>query len=420
MKRKYKLLFFLLLATNLLYSQVNDFSKKADSLYYAKQYNEAAWYYIQTAAKAEFNSTKASASYNAACCFALSNKTDSAFIMLTKAIKYGYSNKQNLLNDSDLKPLHGSKKWAKVILSISDKQGLNSDPVNTKFVTADIYRFWKAYDLANKDTAKAYKIYKQHYFDKGTKGMQDYMAIKVRSINKFIKHIATHPKLYTSIRENTIKVESYKSKFLSSFQNFKAIYPNAQFPDVYFVIGSFTSAGTVSGAGLLIGVNQICKDEHTNLEELDFGEKLLINKLEMLPHIIAHELIHFQQAEIVRDTITLGYAINEGMADFLGELISGKTANPHLQEWIKGKEKKVWERFKGDMYYNRYDNWIGNYDNASDDNFPDLAYWIGYEICKSYYENTTDKKQAIYDMLHIKSFKQFLAESKWEEKLNKL
>ncbi len=69
------------------------------------------------------------------------------------------------------------------------------------------------------------------------------------------------------------------------------------------------------------------------------------------------------------------------------------------------------------MYFNRYDNWIGNYENASDDNFPDLGYWIGYEICKSYYENAKDKKKAIYDMFHIKDYKQFLIDSKWEIKI---
>jgi len=34
------------------------------------------------------------------------------------------------------------------------------------------------------------------------------------------------------------------------------LYAPARFPDVYFVIGAFPSAGTVSDAGILIGMNQ--------------------------------------------------------------------------------------------------------------------------------------------------------------------
>jgi hypothetical protein len=108
------------------------------------------------------------------------------------------------------------------------------------------------------------------------------------------------------------------------------------------------------------------------------------------------------------------------MADMIGELISGRTANPLLFAWAKGKEKQIWARFTQDMYENRYDNWIANSKQATPDNLPDQGYWIGYQICRSYYEQSADKKQAIYDMLHIQDYKAFLLKSKWEEKLAKL
>ena len=72
------------------------------------------------------------------------------------------------------------------------------------------------------------------------------------------------------------------------------------------------------------------------------------------------------------------------------------------------------------MFYNRYSNWIANYSSTSEDSYPDLGYWIGYEICKFYYENAKDKKKAIYKMLHIQDYRKFLADSKWEKKLSKM
>jgi len=270
-----------------------------------------------------------------------------------------------------------------------------------------------------KDTAHASTIYKTYYFEKASEGMQDYMGLKVSSIDRFTKHIQSHPKLYKSMRENTLKVDVYKKEIQTSFKNLKAIYPDAKFPDVYFVIGAFTSGGTISNSGLLIGTNQMSDGKGVNTEELDFRTKLLMNKSKYIPNIVAHELIHFQQDHMKRDTITLGYAIKEGMADFIGELISGGTANQKIFDWAKGKEKQIWAEFQKDMYYNRYKNWIANYSTASKDSYPDLGYWIGYEICKSYYENKKDKQQALYEMLHIRNYRKFLEDSKWEKKVKK-
>jgi hypothetical protein len=42
---------------------------------------------------------------------------------------------------------------------------------------------------------------------------------------------------------------------------------------------------------------------------------------------------------------------------------------------------------------------------------------VGYQICKSYYEEAKNKKQAIYDMLHIQDYKKILAASKLDEKI---
>jgi uncharacterized protein YktA (UPF0223 family) len=108
------------------------------------------------------------------------------------------------------------------------------------------------------------------------------------------------------------------------------------------------------------------------------------------------------------------------MADFIGELISGSTANEKLMEWAKGKEKRIWENFKKDIYYDRYNNWIANGHQATPDNLPDQGYWVGYQICKAYYENANDKKKAIKEMLNIRDYKKFLVDSKWEEKLSKM
>ncbi|MGC4102150.1 TPR end-of-group domain-containing protein [Ferruginibacter sp.] len=77
--------------------------QKADSFYTAKNYPSAAQYYLALAAQSDFAVKRSGALYNAACCFSLQDKKDSAFIILKQSVKAGYSNKKNLLADPDLK-----------------------------------------------------------------------------------------------------------------------------------------------------------------------------------------------------------------------------------------------------------------------------------------------------------------------------
>src|SRR6476659_9999004 len=79
-------------------------SKKAqaDSLYTAKNYLAAAPAYIEAASSSEFKLSKAENFYNAACCFALSGDKEAAFEYLEKARKFGWNNKDHLLQDADL------------------------------------------------------------------------------------------------------------------------------------------------------------------------------------------------------------------------------------------------------------------------------------------------------------------------------
>ncbi len=251
--------------------------------------------------------------------------------------------------------------------------------------------------------------------DKGSAGLQDYLAYKVASLKKFVDWHDKHPKFYAAIRPNTLKINDQKKQMLASLVKFKEIYPEAQFPDIYFVIGRFNSAGTATNNGLMLGVDQIARSPEVPTDELHLWAKNNFLDINLLPNIVAHELIHFQQDSLPNDTTLLRGALVEGMADFLGELISGSSANQRLIKFATGKEKKIWDDFRKEMYLNRSKNWIANGNQETPDHPADLGYWIGYRICKAYYNNTKDKKQAVHDILHIKNYRKFYEESKVEE-----
>ena len=395
---------------------------KADSSYNAKSFAIAAPLYVKAGEAAEFPFQRKRVYYDAGCCFALTGQPEQAFTYLTLAIKkYGYANLNNITNDPDLTSLHSDKRWKPLVASIvSPVKRAGSDPYQAQLVTTDVHNFWKAYDKAQQDTAHREQIYRDVYMAKATPGLQDYYEYKIRTMDRFVKGHDKLPALYASIRPNTLKVDGQKKQMLDSFVKFKALYPAAIFPNVYFVIGAFSSGGTSTNNGLIIGLDQNCRTPDVDTHELTLWQKNNFTNLKDLPHTVAHELIHFQQNQLSQDTTLLRGALIEGMADFLGELISGKTANSRLAVYAKGREKQIWTDFKKEMYLNRASNWIANSDQETADKPADLGYWVGYQICKAYYDEAADKKQAIYDILHIKDYRQFLAASKVDEKMSRL
>lgn len=412
-----RLFLLLVLASIITYTNTaaQSFARKADSLYKTKNYVASAPLYVQAAITAEFKRAAASHYYNAACSYALAGDKENAFDMLEKAIAAGWNNKTHVLKDTDLGILHNDKQWKKILKSIKEINTSSNDPLKAQLITTDIHNFWDAYDRAQKDTANRLAIYRQYYIDKGTVGLQDYFSSKVHNMKSFIAGHDRRAKFYEAIRKNTLLVESQKPAMIASFVRLKELYPAASFPNIYFVIGNYTSGGTVSPNGLLIGTDQYMKSDDIPLQELNLWEKNNFGSVKDMPHLIAHELIHFNQNNLAQDTTLLAGALREGMADFLGELISGRTANERLFVWTKGRERQVMDDFRKEMYLNRSNNWIGNSHQETADKPADLGYWVGYSISKAYYNNASDKKQAIHDILNIRDYKKFYELSRIDE-----
>jgi hypothetical protein len=137
------------------------------------------------------------------------------------------------------------------------------------------------------------------------------------------------------------------------------------------------------------------------------------------PNLLAHELVHFQQTYVPDEHILLQAVLKEGMADFIGEMISGKTADERLFRWAKGREMQLWRDFTNDMYQDKVNDWMADSNEKTQDKPADIGCWIGYQICQAYYENSKNKQQAIYDMLHIKNYKAFYEKSNAETWIRK-
>jgi len=297
---------------------------------------------------------------------------------------------------------------------------LNRNPEKTEIVTSDIALFWRAYDMAKPENNLI--IYRDEYFKKGSAGLQEFLRSKIGNSCNLVTAIDAAPKYYAALRTQSAKVENYKPQMLASFKKLKEIYPDAAFPNVYFVVGRMNTGGTATLKGLLIGFEMYGKTDDASLAELSGWKKSVVGKVERIPFIVAHELIHYQQknahltALFGGEVSLLGKSLSEGSADFIGELIAGDNENPHLHEYGNPREKQLWLEFKEEMNGNDASKWLYQGDKAKDKP-ADLGYYIGYKIVESYYNKAKDKKQAVKDILEIKDFDAFLKASGYDEKL---
>jgi len=289
---------------------------------------------------------------------------------------------------------------------------VSKEPHSAKIYTSDISNFYKAFDLAINDSVNAKRIFKREYFSKGTKGLKDFYKTKIKDVDKFAKFVIRHRGFYKSIRNDISNIDDLKKQIYLNFESFKSIYPNAVFPDVYFVIGKFNSNGTISKRGLLIGTEILCRTANTDTENWNKNILRMSMLREHIPITVSHELVHFNQSKMEDGDTLLSKSIREGSAEFIAELISGETDGDYSE--FNGEEIKIWNDFRNDKnksVWNTWDSW----QKASNRRPKNAGYWTGYLICKAYYKQVRNKEKAIKDILSIQDYNDFCEKSKVEE-----
>jgi hypothetical protein len=286
----------------------------------------------------------------------------------------------------------------------------NTDPSKAEIITSDIELFWKAYDASLPNYSA--DVFQHEYIDKGSNGVKGFLWKRIESGNNLSKVISRHPRYYASIRESTGRIAGMEDQIRQSLAKLKEYYPAAVFPPVYFVIGALSSGGTTSKAGLIIGAEMYGRTPSTSEDELSPWLKTVLKPVDEVPHVVAHELIHFQQDY---DGGTLLQAcLKEGSADFLAELVSGKHINQHVHDFANPKERELWEEFQERMNKKNYNGWL--YGTSGPGRPQDLGYWMGYQITKAYFDRMADKKQAVFDILHIHNPTRFLEASSYADR----
>ena len=266
---------------------------------------------------------------------------------------------------------------------------------------------WRAYDdwkaTTNPGPSELAGILDREYIRKGSQGVQDFIPNRIISSDALAKKILADPKYYESIRANTERIQALVPTIRASLKRLKELYPDAVFPPVYFVVGRRNSGGTSSTNGLIVGAEMFA----------DEGSRLRFDGL--VPTVV-HELIHYQQQATGVDLTT--QAMKEGAADFVAEMITGTDTNEDLKTYGDAHEQELWTKFQQDRDKSDLSSWLYNYDNPGRNTPPDLGYYIGYKICQSFYEISSDKSAAIQSIIAMKNPKEIIEKSGYAQRFH--
>jgi len=291
------------------------------------------------------------------------------------------------------------------------------DPAQAQIVTADIKRYWEAVDAGGGATD-----FETRYLQRGSAGLRDFTQRRQLSGAAMRAAFVAAPQYLASIRPTSLSLATdtaVRNRIRRNFAVMQQRYPDAIFPPVTFLIGRFSTGGTVGASGILIGAEFYTKTATSPLHELNPFVRNNARPIDSIAIIVAHEHVHVLQLAsgglYARGTLTLlEQALLEGSADFLGELVSGSQINAGLHVWALPREDSLWTAFRAAMHGTSISQWLYNQSTATAERPGDLGYFIGYRIAQAYYDAATDKTAAIRDIIRVRDADAFLAASGYD------
>jgi hypothetical protein len=295
-----------------------------------------------------------------------------------------------------------------------------------KVFTSDIDNFWRAFDSVETTTDSLRQLHyiQSMYIDKGSKGLKAFMEARNYTAAQWVQLINKYPKFWRSIRPNTLTVKTKAKDIEQSIERLRVLYPQLKEAKMYFTVGGLRSGGTTMDHMVLIGTEIATGDRSTDVSE--FPNKWLegVFKSQQQATIIPlniHEYIHTQQRGEPHNL--LAQAIKEGSCDFITEIVLNKPLQNNYLQYGRKHEQELKEQFIQDMFTPVFSNWL--YNGSSTKTVADLGYFMGYSICKAYYNKSRNKRKAIKGIIELNysdtiAVEKFLENSRYyTESLNK-
>lgn len=291
----------------------------------------------------------------------------------------------------------------------------------TRIFTQDITNFWQAFDSlqATPDTARQRQLVQRLYLNRATPGLQAFAKSREYGARTYVQALRRYPKFWASVRPATLAVRQQQPTIDKLLHRFQQLYRGYKPVEVFFTIGALNSGGTVQGQRVLIGTEIAAATPTTAAAELGpWLQRVFKAHQNGVVELVAHEVVHTQQpdgdAELDGKTDLLGYCLQEGAADFVAELL---LPTPYTRPYLaygRQHEQALWQEFAPALSGQATSQWLYNGGQAGS-RPADLGYFMGYAICRAYYQQAANKQQALADIIELRHDKtaphEFLARS---------
>lgn len=252
------------------------------------------------------------------------------------------------------------------------------------------------------------------YLDVGTPGIEIFTPMRIQDAQNMATQVAKNPQDYKKAIEVCLPAaEGLQTEATDMLTKVKSLLGQEQAAPVYVLFGGNNSGGTASEQGLSLGLEVLCRFADT---EEQFKDVLLA--------FIAHEIVHVYQSQARLysnhsndwQPTLLEAALIEGTADFIAEMMLNKVPTPEKERHEYGiqHEAEVWKDFKTSTDSTTLKGWF--YTKGLKNRPNDMGYWVGKRIAQSYYQHSSDKKNALMTLIALQSPSQILKDSLYDPK----
>jgi hypothetical protein len=297
-----------------------------------------------------------------------------------------------------------------------------SDPVDSQIFFDDLEAFASAHEVATANNL-APEAYGEHYFSTKSPAVEAFTALFEISADQVAADAHERPKIYDLIIKRTDEIIATEPDIRRSFAKLEERYPEAVFPPVHILYGSYRARGLIRPFGIMIGAEFFIGGDGAEDTEGWNNSSGLIVLPELLSSQLIHELAHIQQARkspfaYISNGTVLNWSIYEGAADFVAASITGAHTSEAAHIYLASNEDKLWCAFRAAIDEDRRSHWI----DASIFGRPPggIAAAFGYRIVESYYEQHQDPEKAIVELIELSGYEGIYERSGIKARLEKL
>lgn len=276
-----------------------------------------------------------------------------------------------------------------------------------RLVSADIDRFWSAYDQiqTESDTARHLQILKDVFISPASEGQQQLFAIRNYTPEEYLANIRAYPEFYASLRPLLEQRGPIEADIRAALEKFRQLYPPMQSGKIYLGMGNFRTNGTTVDSMVLFGAEMAFTDSTVHTSEFPPSYQYFkdyirdYDPIHNVRFLAAHEFVHTQQVEAY-NTSLLAIALREGSAEFIASLCMESPSVVPAVAYGQDHRDTVFQRFKQELF-NQHPGWWVWSGAPNPFRQRDMGYYIGYALSEHYYNQAPDKQQAIADLIEL-------------------